>query len=238
MSQFSFSRPDKFPPIVKNIIIINVLVYVAQVVFDKELGITGLFALYPVDLPDFKPYQLVTHMFTHAPTNFFHIIFNMLMLWMFGRVLENVWGGKRFFIFYMACGLGAAACHLLIQHLRYDPELVNQLIQAEANNDQFTLRALMSQAGFLASAVGASGAIMGVMAAFAYTFPNTPLYIMLIPVPVKAKWAILGFVALDLLGGISNIQGDNIAHFAHLGGAITGFILVLIWNKTNRKTLY
>ena len=193
----------------------------------------------PVDLPQFKPYQLVTHMFTHAPPPmFFHILFNMFMLWMFGRVLENVWGGKRFLFFYLASGLGAAACHLLIQHLRFDPELVNQLIVAEANNDQFTLRALMSQAGFLASAVGASGAIMGVMAAFAFTFPNTPLYIMFIPVPVKAKWVILGFVALDLFGGVSNIQGDNVAHFAHLGGAITGFIIVLIWNKIKRKTLY
>lgn len=239
MSQFQFTRPNAIPPIIKNIIIINVLVYVMQIVFDKELGITELFALYPVDLPEFKPFQLVTHMFTHAPPPmFFHILFNMLMLWMFGRVLENVWGGKRFLFFYLACGLGAAACHLLIQHLRFDPELVRQLEQAYANNDQFTIRALSPHAGFLASAVGASGAIMGVMAAFAYTFPNTPLYIMFIPVPVKAKWVILGLVTLDLFGGVSNIQGDNIAHFAHLGGAITGFIIVVIWNKTNRKSLY
>ena len=236
MSQFQFNRPNKFPTIIKNLIIINVLVYVMQIVFEKQLGITELFALYPIDLPEFKPYQLVTHMFTHAPPPMlFHILFNMLMLWMFGRMLENVWGGKRFLFFYLACGLGAAACHLLIQHLQYGP-LMQQAEAALARNDIATVRELAAKIN--SSAVGASGAIMGVMAAFAFTFPNTPLYIMLIPVPVKAKWAILGFVALDLFGGVSNIRGDNIAHFAHLGGAITGFIIVLIWNKTNRRTLY
>ena len=239
MSQFRYYRPDAFPPMVKNLIIINVLVYVVQIVLDKQLHITDLFALYPVDSPEFKPYQLVTHMFTHAPPPmFFHILFNMFMLWMFGRVLENVWGGKRFLIFYLASGLGAAACHLLIQHFRYDPELIRQLEQAIAMHDEAAIRELASHAGFLSPAVGASGAIMGIMAAFAYTFPNTPLYIMFIPIPVKAKWAILGLVAIDLFGGVGNLQGDNIAHFAHLGGAITGFIIVVIWNKTNRKTLY
>lgn len=97
---------------------------------------------------------------------------------------------------------------------------------------------LAPKAGFLAPAVGASGAIMGVMAAFAYLFPNTELYIMLIPFPVKAKWAMLGLAAIDLFGGVARVSGDNIAHFAHLGGAITGFLIVFFWNKTNRRSLY
>jgi membrane associated rhomboid family serine protease len=239
MTQFRNYRPNAFPPIVKNLIIINALVYLAQVVFDKQLGVTQHLALYPVDMPQFKPYQLVTHMFTHAlPPMFFHILFNMFILWMFGRVLENVWGGKRFLIYYLTCGLGAAAIHLLVQHLRYDPELVRQINIALMNGDDLALDNLIKKAGFLAPAVGASGAIMGVMVAFALLFPNTELYIMFIPIPVKAKWAILGLIALDLFGGFSNLPGDNIAHFAHLGGALTGFILVMIWNKTNRKTLY
>jgi len=238
MSEFRYYRPNAFPPIVKNLIIINALVFLAQIVFDRQIGITELFALYPVDLPDFKPYQLITHMFTHAPNNFFHILFNMLILWMFGRVLENVWGGKRFLIFYLVSGLGAAVCHLLVQHLRYDPELIRQINIALMRGDEFLARELYAQAGFLASAVGASGAIMGVMAAFAYLFPNTELFIMFIPIPIKAKWAVIGYVAIDLFGGFSNLRGDNIAHFAHLGGALTGFILVLIWNKTNKKTFY
>jgi len=126
----------------------------------------------------------------------------------------------------------------LVQHLRYDPEIIRQIVMADANNDQAAYDYWIAKAGFLASAVGASGAIMGVMAAFAYLFPNTELYIMFIPVPIKAKWAVLGYVALDLFLGVGSVSGDNVAHFAHLGGAITGFIIVFIWNKTNRRTLY
>lgn len=243
MTEFRYTRPDRFPPVVKNLIIINILVWIAQLVFHKDFNLTEKLALHPIDSPDFKPYQIITHMFAHASYSsgggiiFYHILFNMFMLWMFGRILENVWGSKRFLTFYLICGIGAAAFHLLIQHLRYDPAVFQQIAQAIANNDQQAYdEASAKAAGFMASAVGASGAIMGVMAAFAYTFPNTELYIMFIPIPVKAKWAILGLVVIDLFGGISG--GDNIAHFAHLGGAITGFIMVLIWNKTNRKTLY
>ncbi len=245
MSNFRFTRVDRFPPIVKNLIIINVLVWIAQLVFNKpEFNLTDILALYPVDSPDFKPYQVATHMFAHASYGpgggivFYHILFNMFTLWMFGRILENVWGAKRFLTFYLICGLGAAACHLLVQHLRYDPALIQQLSNAIETHDQQTIDQLIPRVGFLAPALGASGAIMGVMVAFAYLFPNTELYIMLIPIPIKAKWAMLGLAAIDLFGGVGQIQGDNIAHFAHLGGALTGFIIVLIWNKTNRKTLY
>jgi len=182
-------------------------------------------------VPQFKPYQVFTHMFAHAPLpSLYHILFNMFTLWMFGRVLENVWGPKRFLTFYLACGLGAAALHLGLQYFRCE-----QLLDAIQANDQ---AAFDKNAGALAGALGASGAIMGVMAAFAYLFPNTELYIMFIPFPIKAKWAMLGLAAIDLFGGVSRISGDNIAHFAHLGGALTGFIIVLIWNKTNRRTLY
>ena len=149
---------------------------------------------------------------------------------MFGRVLESVWGSKRFLTFYLICGVGAALFHLLMQYLRAE----YLLLPAVLNSDQLGFN---KYEGALAGAVGASGAIMGVMAAFAYLFPNTPLYIMFLPIPIKAKWAILGYVAIDLFGGFGVIN-DNVAHFAHLGGAITGFILVFVWNKTNRKTFY
>lgn len=247
MSDFRFTRPSNFPPIVKNLIIINVLVYVAQALLDKQYAITEKLMMWPV-MPEklhkllveagaldesqkFQPYQIATHLFSHAPPPMlYHILFNMFALWMFGKILENVWGGKRFLFFYLACGLGAAALHLAIQYFRCE-----QLLQDFANND---ISAVKAHLGAAAPALGASGAIMGVMAAFAYTFPNTELYIMLIPVPVKAKWAILGMAAIDLFGGVASISGDNIAHFAHLGGALMGFIIVLIWNKTNRRTLY
>ena len=235
---FQFTRPDPFPPIVKNLVIINALVFLAQVILDDEYHVTQLLALYPVDTPDFKPYQIATHMFAHSPQVIFHLLFNMLTLWMFGRILENYWGGKRFLFFYLVCGVGAAACHLLIQHLRFDEALLNELTQAYLSDDQATLEAYAGKIGFLSPAVGASGAIMGVMAAFAFTFPNTELFIMFIPFPVKAKWAVIGLACIDLFGGVASFSGDNIAHFAHLGGAITGFLLVLYWNKTNRQSLY
>jgi len=247
MSNVRFTRPDSFPPIVKNLIIINVLVFVAQVIFDQQYHLTDKFTLQPiisdhlkdalrhnaptVEIPHFSPYQIFTHMFTHAPLPaFYHIAFNMLVLWMFGRVLENVWGAKRFLTFYLVCGIGAAAIHLLVQYLRCEFFLLPAVLDIDqAGFDKY--------GGALAGVIGASGAIMGVMAAFAYLFPNTELYIMG-ALPIKAKWAILGYVAVDLFAGLGSVKEDNIAHFAHLGGAITGFIIVFIWNKTNRRTLY
>lgn len=214
MNQF-YTRPsEKFPPAVKNLIAINVVVWVAQLLFDERFGLTAKLGLWPIGNPYFKPWQIVTHMFAHAasgPSMFLHILFNMFTLWMFGRILENVWGSKRFLIFYMICGLGAAAAHLGMQYYMGGADDV---------------------------AVGASGAVFGVLVAFAMTFPNTELYLMFIPVPIKAKWAVIGLIALDLFGGVSQVSGDNIAHFAHLGGALTGFILLKVWNKNNRTTLY
>ncbi len=247
MSEFRFTRPSGFPPIVKNLIIINVLVYLAQALLDKQYAITEKLMMWPImpgklhqylvdanaldESQRFHPYQIATHMFSHAPPpQFYHILFNMFTLWMFGRILENVWGAKRFLFFYLVCGLGAAALHLIMQYFRCE-----QLLQAFNNNDFNAVRNLV---GAAAPALGASGAIMGVMAAFAYTFPNTELFIMFIPVPIKAKWAMLALAAIDLFGGVAKISGDNLAHFAHLGGALTGFLLVLYWNKTNRKSLY
>ena len=209
MSDFKY-RPDNFPPIVKNLIIINVLVFIAQLTLDNQFNLTNRLALFPIGTPLFEPYQIATHMFAHSPSTIFHIIFNMFALWMFGRMLENIWGPKRFLLFYLICGVGAAAFHLLVQEMT----------------------------GSYGAAVGASGAVMGLLVAFAYLFPNTELYIMFIPFPIKAKWAVLGLVALDLFFGVANLSDDNVAHFAHLGGAITGFIIVLIWNKRNRRRFY
>lgn len=208
MNDFRYYRPDNFPPVVKNLIIINVLVFLAQSLLDTKFALTARFALWPINSSLFQPYQLVTHMFTHGSMG--HIFFNMFALWMFGKTLENVWGPKRFLSFYLICGIGAAIAHLAVQNL-------------------------MGGAG---PAVGASGAVMGILVAFGYLFPNTELFILFIPFPIKAKWAVIGYVVIDLFGGIANFSGDNIAHFAHLGGALTGFILVLLWNKNNRRRFY
>lgn len=193
------------PAVVKNLLIANVVIFLAQLFFrNSSTPLEGIFALFPFRSPYFKIWQIITHMFMHG--SWFHLLFNMFTLYMFGSMLEQIWGAKRFFNFYMICGIVAGIAHLVMQ-----PD---------------------------SSAVGASGAIMGLLAAFTYLFPNTPLYLMFIPIPVKAKYAIPGLMALDLFGGIAGRPGDNIAHWAHLGGAAAGFILVLLWNKTNRNTFY
>lgn len=230
MADFKYYRPDNFPPIVKNLIIINALVFVAQLTLaSKTFNLTEHIMLYPVQHPEFRPYQIATHMFAHSPSMFFHILFNMFGLWMFGKILENVWGPGRFLFFYLACGVGAAFLHMGVNYFAWE-----SMEAAYAAGD--TIRASEIASG-LGPALGASGAVMGIFAAFAFLFPNTELFIMFIPFPIKAKWAVLGLVALDLFGGVSS-AGTGIAHFAHLGGAVTGFILVLIWNKTGRKRFY
>ncbi|MGZ4049213.1 MAG: rhomboid family intramembrane serine protease [Bacteroidia bacterium] len=199
---YNYRPSQKVPPVVLNLIIINAIVFVAQLVFDSTLGLTNILALYPYNSGLFKPYQLVTHMFAHG--GFLHILFNMYALWIFGSVLERIWGPKKFLIFYLVCGLAAG----------------------------------LTQMFFVTTgaAIGASGAIMGLLAAFAYTFPNTEFFIIPFPFPIKAKYMAAIFAAFDIFGGFAGT--DNVAHFVHLGGLVMGLILVIIWNKTNKKTFY
>ena len=226
MSFNNYGGAQRITPVVLNLIIINALVYFAQTVSGQ--GSTDLFALHHYKSIYFQPYQVVTHMFMHG--GFFHLLFNMFALWMFGTMVERVWGPKRFLIFYFICGLGAAFFQMAsyahdfwqVDHMLLSPEMAEQY--------QTAMR--------LSPTVGASGAIMGILAAFGYLFPNTEMLIIPIPVPIKAKWAVMGMIALDVFGGVVKVQGDNIAHFAHLGGALIGFLLVLYWNKTNKKTFY
>jgi len=224
----SFQRTT---PIVLNLIIINALVFLAQSAsgdMDQLNRVNDLFALHHYKSTEFRPYQLVTHMFMHG--GLFHLLFNMLALWMFGTMIERIWGPKRFLIFYLVCGLGAALAQM--GSYTYDYWQIDHSILSADLYDQYQTALRLN------CTVGASGAIMGVLAAFGYLFPNTKLFIMPIPFPVKAKWAIIGIIALDVFGGISRTPNDNIAHFAHVGGALIGFLIVLYWNKTNKQTFY
>lgn len=234
MSNFEFTRPNRFPPVVKNLLIINTLVFVAQLIFGKSNpnAIENLFALHDVHSVFFKPHQLITHMFMHG--SFEHLLFNMFALWMFGSLLENHWGAKRFFQFYMLCGLGAALLHLGVLYLEMKPimEMFKQLPAEEQLN---LIHSPMFKVNV--ATLGASGAIFGCLAAFGYLFPNSMIYLYFM-IPMKAKWFVILYAGLELWMGFRNSAGDSVAHFAHLGGAITGFLIVLYWNKTNRKTLY
>lgn len=218
------------PPVIKNLLIINGLVWLAQITMQNgSFSIENNFALHYYESPLYKPWQFLTYMFLHDPGGFTHILFNMFALWMFGSTLERLWGSRRFLIFYLICGLGAAMVQMVAMWFDVN-QAYNAYTLGKASQDD-VMRAVFG------SVVGASGAIMGIFAAFAYTFPNTELLIIPIPVPIKAKWAMAGMIALDLFGGFSN-QNSGVAHFAHVGGALIGLILLIIWNKKDRRGFY
>ncbi|HET7119398.1 MAG TPA: rhomboid family intramembrane serine protease [Hanamia sp.] len=200
MAYNSYRPSQSSTPVVFNLIIINAIVFIAQLVFDKSFGLTKYLVLYPLGSGLFSPYQLISCMFAHG--GFLHILFNMYALWLFGAPLERQWGGKKFLIFYFVCGIAAGLTELLF-----------------VSN---------------APSLGASGAIMGLLAAFAMSFPNVEFYILPIPFPIKAKYLALIYAGIDVFGQFSGF-GGNIAHFAHLGGLAMGFILYLIWIKPQRS---
>ncbi len=230
MPNFRAGGMPAIPPVIKTLLILNALAYVAQLAMPS---ITGWGALHYWRSPLFKLHQVITHMFLHDPNSFMHILFNMLTLWMFGTILENYWGPKRFLNFYLICGIGAALVQMamipfeITKAIGPHPEVPVEELQAAIKEgiDQYSM-------------IGASGAIMGLMAAFAWLFPNTELFLFFIPVPIKAKYIIPVYVLFDLFGGFNRSQGDNVGHFAHLGGALVGILLVIFWNRNNRKSFY
>jgi membrane associated rhomboid family serine protease len=251
MTQFRPSRFEILPPVIKNLLIINGLVFLAQITIKNTAfgTLEDIFALHTFQSELFKPWQFITHMFMHG--DFMHLFFNMFALWMFGSILENVWGQKRFLTFYFICGLGAALSHMIVLYFE-NQVIINQFraIQTELDVEYFARKYWMGQPlspidparqilnGQLnVPTVGASGAVFGCLAAFGYLFPNTYLYLYFF-VPVKAKWFVIGYIAIELYSTLRNSAGDNVAHLAHLGGALFGFLLVWTWNRTNRRKFY
>jgi membrane associated rhomboid family serine protease len=230
-------RPGGFqliPPVIKNLVIINVLIFLAQSTLGDAFNykMEDLFGLHDIRSPLFRYYQVVTYLFLHGGWD--HVLFNMFALWMFGSILENYWGPKRFLIFYLICGIGAAVAHLLVLYPEMSPvfdEYHSLPIEAQQQiaNEHF---AAMNPA-----TIGASGAIFGCLAAMGYLFPNSLIYLYFF-VPIKVKWFVLGYAALELFAGVRNTAGDNVAHWAHLGGGLVGLLLVIYWNRSNRRNFY
>lgn len=223
------------PPVTKNLVIINFIIWIAMAIFPQiDHNVMRYCALHFYQVTDFNVVQLFTYMFVHG--GFMHILFNMLTLFMFGITLEYVMGSRRFLIFYIVCGVGAA----LIQEAVWAVTLPDMVVDGLARLNSMTpdeIRALMARDPSIMadnlnffSTVGASGAIYGVLLAFAMLFPNRPLYFMFLPVPVKAKWMVLIWGGMEILLGIS-AASDGVAHFAHLGGMIFGFMLIAYWKK-------
>ena len=210
------------PPVVKNLIMINVLMYLITVITGNFMYEN--FALFYFKSPFFKPYQLVTHMFMHG--GFTHILFNMYTLYIFGCVLERVWGSQKFLFYYFVTGIGAALLHMGVMYL----QLRGYIADYNAG-DMFAQSSIQSI--LVTPTVGASGAIYGLLLAYGMLFPDNIMQLIFPPVALKAKWFVIIFGALELLLGLSG-RGGNVAHFAHLGGMIFGFFLILYWKKNNR----
>jgi membrane associated rhomboid family serine protease len=236
------------PPVVKNIIMINVLMLLAYYAVQSVWGIdlNGILGLYFPKSESFKPVQILTHMFMHG--GIWHLFFNMYALYIFGQVLEQVWGPKRFLIYYMVCGLGAALVHESVIAFEYSklmknisPEQLQMVLDEGAAylgaGKVFTDQTMQDLQLLLNTpTVGASGAIFGVLLAFGMLFPNTQLMLLFPPIPIKAKYFVLAYGAIELVLAFTQ-PGSNIAHAAHLGGMLFGFILIKYWQKTT-KTLY
>ncbi len=255
------------PPVIKNLLIINILVFLADNVLPSVgFDLTRLLALHNIQSEYFKPFQFVTHMFMHGGLT--HIFFNMFALVMFGRMLELVWGPKRFLIFYFVTGIGAAALHSTVNYFSLSgmseaivafantpsPELflsyireylpnasagVNDFISSFSSqpnnpgyiNEATAIMAKVFEMHVNIPTVGASGAVFGVLLAFGMLFPNTQLMLLFPPIPIRAKYFVIIYGAIELFAAVIPQPGDNVAHFAHLGGMIFGFFLIKYWNS-------
>ncbi len=232
------------PPVVKNLLIINAIFFLATLVFDqpgKELA--HIFGAHYFDSPKFRIWQPITYMFMHG--SFMHLFFNMFGLYMFGSVLEQRWGAKRFLNFYFITGLGALALQWVVQGvelyqitgavINHGNLPLDMLADGKYNPALYTDGAASTLYSiYFGTMVGASGAIFGIMVAFGMLYPNVEMMLLFIPFPVKAKYFIPIYIVIELFLGVARIPGDSVAHFAHLGGALIGFILVKIWKDKDR----
>ena len=214
------------PTITKNLLIINVLMFVATFVFQRGgIDLNDVLGLHFFMASEFHLYQLLTYMFMHGGLQ--HIFFNMFALWMFGCVAENVWGPKKFLFYYISCGIGAGLIQELVQYISYF--VIDDLGSYEyvnLNGVSVTVDYYLNQL----TTVGASGAIYGILLAFGMLFPEERIFIFPLPVPIKAKWFILAYVAIELFSALGT-SGDGVAHFAHLGGMLFGFLMIRYWQK-------
>lgn len=230
-------------PAVKNIMIINVLIYLACFVVP---GLSDSLTGYYFASPNFRPWQIVTHMFMHSKDDFTHIFFNMYALYLFGTALENYWGTKRFVIYYMTCGVGAFFLHMGVNYLEIQ-ELMKKLGEREVAEVFMNGAAKLSEnlnygnsgmgqlnLAINAGVIGASGAVFGVLLGFGMLFPNTELMLLFPPIPLKAKYFVMIYGAIEFYLAMRQTAGDNVAHYAHIGGMLFGYLLLKYWQKKGR----
>lgn len=244
----NFARPGGFqviPPVVKNLLIINGLFFLGTLLLEEKfrINLTHILGLYFYKSAQFAPHQLISHLFMHG--SFLHLFSNMFALWMFGSLMENVWGSQRFFVYYFVTGLGAALLHTLVNQYQFsaaaagvDPEVISQIAKEGRSvllkGYQYEDPAWAALNNVLnIPTVGASGAVFGVLLAYGMFFPNNVVYVYF-AIPLKSKYFVALYGAFELYAGFANNPGDNVAHFAHLGGMLFGYILIKSWDKKRR----
>ena len=209
----------------KNLLIVNFLAFVATWVLElRGIDITSLLGLHFFMAKDFHLYQFITYMFLHG--GFTHIFFNMFALWMFGAVVERVWGPKKFLFYYISCGIGAGLIQEVAQYINYIAEGLDTFERVNLGGTLMLTEDYLN----LWTTIGASGAVYAILLAFGMIFPNERLFIIPFPFPIKAKWLVIGYIAIELFSALSG-PGDGVAHTAHLGGMLFGFIMIRYWKK-------
>lgn len=242
---FFNSRFANIPPVTRNLLIINVLIWLVEFIFPgfAENALYRHCGLHYVTASDFNPAQIITYMFLHDYHSFVHVFFNMFTLFMFGPILERVWSSKRYLLYYMICGIGAALVQEAVWAFTWEHDYIAGIAaqngltynhmadivnQAAAYGDTRFVEAMAQMKNAMIT-VGASGAIFGLLLGFAFVFPDMPMYLFFIPIPIKAKWMVIGYGVLEFFLGVNG--GGTVAHFAHLGGMLFGLIILLIWKK-------
>ena len=226
------------PTVTKNLIIINILCFFGAIVAERYgINLNDVLGLHYFESEKFRLYQFFTYMFMHS--GFEHIFFNMFAVWMFGRILETVWGPSRFLFYYVLCGVGAGLVQELTQYIDFMPYMADmEQLSTYAPDAVIPIHGVSHTAAqwltmyervISVSTVGASGAVYAILMAFGMMFPNQELFIFPLPMPIKAKWLIIGYFVLEL--GMGFMSNDGVAHFAHLGGMVFGFFLIMYWRK-------
>lgn len=237
---------NQIPPITKNLLIINILMFLGTIVADSYgIDLARYLGLHFVLSDNFNLAQLFTYLFMHG--GFTHLFFNMFALWMFGRILEQVWGPKRFLTFYLVCGVGAGLIQELVVGIQYfittsgmPAEAVDVVLRegaAALQQGKNFVNPDLASLNFIVNGltVGASGAIYGILLGFGMLFPNEKMFVFPLPFPIPAKYFVAGYALIEFFSGMANNPSDNVAHFAHLGGMIFGFILIMYWRNQNRR---
>lgn len=226
------------PTVTKNLIIINILCFFAAIVAEKYgINLNDVLGLHYFESEKFRLYQLFTYMFMHS--GFEHIFFNLFAVWMFGRILETVWGSQRFLLYYVLCGIGAGLVQEATQYFEFLPVMKDMAqfltfpsdasIPINGTTRPAEQWVALCQRIISVPTVGASGAVYAILMAFGMLFPNQEIFIFPLPMPIKAKWLIIGYFVIEL--GMGIMSNDGVAHFAHLGGMIFGFLLIMYWRK-------